>query len=167
MDDSRMPAESGLQALSYGAWRARMLEDGEAAGFGEPLGAFHHAVFREEGDTLLVSFESFPGIQATSESGYPLGEAVADAHGWSHLSLVSRGDTWFRSLDVYGFFDQLNDDGFFDDFDRVLFYGAGPCGYAAAASATGCAQARLEAPEANPPSRAQSSQLIDCPLRNR
>ena len=34
---------------------------------------------------------------------------------------------------VYGFFDQILDDGFFDEFDTIIFYGAGPCGYAATA----------------------------------
>ena len=133
MDDETDPAAGGILTQSYASWRAQMLQEGEEAGFGEPLGALHHAVFREEGDTLLVSFESFPGIQATSETGYPLGEAVAEGQGWSHLSLISRGDTWFRDGEVFTFIDQLNDDGFFDDFDRVIFYGAGPCGYAAAA----------------------------------
>ncbi|MDG1103479.1 MAG: hypothetical protein P8N75_08935 [Ascidiaceihabitans sp.] len=34
---------------------------------------------------------------------------------------------------VYSYFDRLDDDGIFDDFDHVIFYGAGPCEYAAAA----------------------------------
>ena len=54
-------------------------------------------------------------------------------NGWSHLSIISDGDTWFRDPKVYAYFDRLVDDGFFDDFDQVAFYGAGPCGYAAAA----------------------------------
>ena len=47
------------------------------------------------------------------------------ALGWSHLCMVSRGDTWFRDRRVYGFFDRLIDDGFFEDFEQVIFYGAG------------------------------------------
>jgi hypothetical protein len=54
-------------------------------------------------------------------------------HDWSHLCLASDGDTWFRAEEVYAYFDRLIDDGFFDEFDQVLFYGAGPCAYAAAA----------------------------------
>ena len=34
---------------------------------------------------------------------------------------------------VFRYIDRLIDDGFFEDFDQVIFYGAGPCGYAAAA----------------------------------
>jgi hypothetical protein len=58
---------------------------------------------------------------------------MVKAQGWSHLCVISDGDTWFRDNRIYGFFDQLIDDGFFEEFDRVIFYGAGPCGYAAAA----------------------------------
>lgn len=52
---------------------------------------------------------------------------------WSSLSLISEGDTWFRDPAVYRYFDRLVDDRFFEGFDEVLFFGAGPCGYAAAA----------------------------------
>ena len=45
----------------------------------------------------------------------------------------TKGDTWFRDNRVYGYFDRLIADGFFEDFDTVIFYGAGSCGYAAAA----------------------------------
>ena len=39
---------------------------------------------------------------------------------------------WFRYPKVHAYFNRLVDDGFFDDLDKVVFYGAGPCGYAAA-----------------------------------
>ncbi|WP_234990236.1 phosphoadenosine phosphosulfate reductase [Roseivivax lentus] len=132
-----MPTETAwdieLSELDYGAWRARLEEIGEETGFFEPLGARHHALFDERGDTLLVSFESFAGITALDEKARPIALPVAEAEDWSLLSVVSKNDTWFRDGAVFGFFDQLTDDGFFDDFDRVVFYGAGPCGYAAAA----------------------------------
>ena len=51
---------------------------------------------------------------------------------WSVLSLISDGDTWFRDRHIYAYFDRLVDDGFFEDFEKVIFYGAGPSGYAAA-----------------------------------
>jgi hypothetical protein len=62
---------------------------------------------------------------------------------WSHLCLMSRTDTWFRDRAVYAYFDRLTDDGFFDDYDRVVFYGAGPCGYAAAAFSVAAPGARV------------------------
>ena len=136
-DEWRMAQDSSwnieLTGLDYAEWRRNLETIGESVGFFEPLGSKHHALFHEDGDTLLVSFESFPGIGALSDGARPLGLEIAEANGWSLLSLVSRNDTWFRDGEVFGFFDQLTDDGFFDDFERVVFYGAGPCGYAAAA----------------------------------
>ncbi|SEL03190.1 hypothetical protein SAMN05444413_105102 [Roseivivax marinus] len=140
-DDDR--AEDLLD-LAYPDWVAEMKRRGEAHGFYEPLGQRHHAHFLEaEGDTLLVTFETFPGIRALSDTGLPLGQALAETEGWSHLALVSSQDTWFRESRVYGFFDQLNDDGFFDEFDRILFYGAGSCGYAACAFSVAAPGARV------------------------
>jgi len=45
--------------------------------------------------------------------------------------MISDGDTWFRDPQIFNFFDRLIDDGFFEEFDNVVFYGVGPCGYAA------------------------------------
>lgn len=137
-------ATEALLDLDYPEWLAEMEARGEDDGFFERLGSDHHAHFTEtEGGALLVSFESFGTIRALSDSGLPLGREIADAEGWSHLALVSRRDTWFRAEEVFGFFDQLLDDGFFDDFDRVLFYGAGAGGYAACAFSVAAPGARV------------------------
>ena len=85
------------------------------------------------GDTLIVSFESIQGIQSFTPTAEPLGWAFVRQQNWSSLCIAADGDTWFRDGDVIGLFDRLVDDGFFDEFETVLFYGAGPCGYAAAA----------------------------------
>ena len=82
---------------------------------------------------MFVSFETRVGIRAASETGLPLGFDVCEAQGWSHLTLLSLKDNWYRDRHVYGYFDRMVDDGFFEDFDTVVFYGAGMCGYAATA----------------------------------
>ncbi|ETX28310.1 hypothetical protein [Roseivivax isoporae] len=144
MSDAQDQAGEDLLELDYPAWRARMAAIGAEQGFHESLGEAHHAHFVEtEGATLLVSFESFPAIRALSDSGLPLGAEVAEAQGWSHLAVVSARDTWFRAPEIYAFFDQLNDDAFFDEFDTILFYGAGPCGYAACAYSVAAPGARV------------------------
>ncbi|KUF11427.1 hypothetical protein [Pseudoponticoccus marisrubri] len=132
-----------LSRLSRSDWLAELRHIGDASGFSEPLGRHHAAVFVEEGDTLLVSFESMSGIEALSDRNVPLGFDMVAQNGWSSLSVLSHGDTWFREPRVYGFFDQLLDDGFFDEFERVIFYGAGPCGYAAAAYSVAAPGARV------------------------
>lgn len=133
MQDGDDPYTLSLTDLSPAQWLEEMQELGDAWGFFEALGPHHNAAFVEKGDTLLVSFESLPAIQALSDDARPIGFDLAQAHDWSCLTVICNRDTWFRSGEVYGFFDQMTDDGFFDDFEQVIFFGAGPCGYAACA----------------------------------
>jgi len=133
MTDLSKLLETPLNGLKRPAWLGKLQEISEEVGFFEPLGNRHFASFADLNETLVVTFETLQGIQALSEKAHPMGWEVAREHGWSHLALISDGDTWFRDPAVYRMFDQLIDDGFFEEFDRVVFYGAGPCGYAAAA----------------------------------
>jgi len=143
MKDQGPTLDTSLAGLSQQQWLAAVDDIVEDDGYLEQLGRHHNAIFFEEGDTLLVTFESLQGIQALSEQGHPLGWEMVRKHGWSHLCLASSGDTWFRDPAVYGFFDRLIDDGFFDEFENVLFYGSGPCGYAAAAYSVSAPGARV------------------------
>lgn len=131
--DDENGIETSLADLSKAEWKAALIAQADAHGMSQDLGKRHFATFIDKKETLLVTFETIQGIRALSETAQPFGFDMVKAQGWSHLCLISDGDTWFRDDDVYAFFDQLIDDGFFEDFDRVLFYGAGPCGYAAAA----------------------------------
>lgn len=143
MEEAENILERDLSDLAPRAWKAGLAEMVEEYGMFQPLGAHHFATFVDQGNTLLVSFETVAGIQSLSEKAQPIGFDLVRSHGWSHLCLVSDGDTWFRDEDIYGFFDQLIDDGFFDEFDRVLFFGAGPCAYAASAFSVAAPGARV------------------------
>ncbi len=115
-------------------WLCELEEIGEEEGYFSPLGDEHAAVFVDRAqDVLFVSFETLLGVRSISERGMPLGFDVCEQRGWSHLSILATKDSWYRSRFVYGYFDRLVDEGFFEDFDKVVFYGAGMCGYAAAA----------------------------------
>ena len=46
---------------------------------------------------------------------------------------MAHGSTWYRDETVHDFFDRLRDQGFFRQFDRVVFYGTSMGGYAACA----------------------------------
>ena len=133
MLDAPNPLDTPLNGLKKAAWLETFADISKETGFHEQLGSRHVAGFVDEKPILLVTFESIQGIQALSASAQPLGWDVARAMGWSHLCLVSDGDTWFRDASIYAFFDRLIDDGFFEEFEQVVFYGAGPCGYAATA----------------------------------
>ncbi len=116
-------------------WLARLDVLGEERGYFQTVGPRHSAVFTDEGPILLVTFESIAAIRARDPEGVPEGFALADSHGWSHLALIAHHESWFRDPAVYSYFDRLIDEGFFEDFDRVILYGTGMGAYAACAFA--------------------------------
>ncbi|MBM7069594.1 phosphoadenosine phosphosulfate reductase [Actibacterium sp. 188UL27-1] len=115
------------------SWHDMLTKHGDEFGFHQILGRNHGALFTSDDETLLVTFENAQDLRANEENSHPMGLSVAGKQGWSHLCIYSEGDTWFRDEHVFNFFDTLVDEGFFDDFERILFFGAGSCGYAAAA----------------------------------
>ncbi len=133
-------AQPAANPATRSAWFAKIDQLVEESGYLEPLGKHHWAFFTDESPTLIVSFERLDDILETPEQ-MPLGHDLAAAQGWSHLCIIADGPTWYRDKRVYGYFDRLVDEAFFDDFDRVVFMGSGPQGYAAAAfsvAAPGC-----------------------------
>lgn len=114
---------------------------GDAGGFFRRLGPEHMAVFVEHDETIFdddpsVLFVNF--VQKTNKAKNladiaPLAIDLSENLGWSHMTVIADGPTWFRDPAVYAFFDRQVDEAFFEDFDRVVFYGTGMGGYAAAA----------------------------------
>lgn len=133
MHDSGDIFEADLSGLDWQDWLDRAEALAGEDGYCQPLGERHAALLFERKPVLLVTFENFERLEATSDLGQPIGWTMMEALGWSHLCLLSKGETWFRDGRIYGYFDRLIDDGFFDGFEEVIFYGAGACGYAAAA----------------------------------
>ena len=131
------------------SWLAAMERIADEDGYLDPLGPDHRVFFAETGPKLLVCFERAETIRARDDKMPPAWD-YAKANGWSFLCVIAEGETFWRAREVWGYFDRMVDDAFFDDFDQVLFYGAGPAGYAAASymvSAPG-ASALLIAPRA-------------------
>jgi hypothetical protein len=129
--DLDVPVDASA-ATDRDSWLALIDQIGEEEGYFQTVGPNHWAMFVDDSPTLIVSFETVE--QARARQGQmPLAHHIAAAKGWSHLCLISDGQTWFRDPAVYAYFDRLVDDAFFEDFDRVLFYGAGPSAYAACA----------------------------------
>ena len=133
MSDTCLQFEADLSNLDADDWFAEIEEIAEDFGYFEHLGPDHAATFLEAGPRLLVTFEDAATVRKVRPDGMPLGFDFARKDGWSVLTILSHDESWFRSGFVYRFFDQLTDDGFFEGFDRVLFHGVGPRGYAAAA----------------------------------
>ena len=143
MQDLAKTLEVSLAEMSKRDWLTALAELSEENGHFQPLGKKHFSSYIAGSETLLVTFESYDGIQRISPNAHPLGWEVAKVLGWSSLSVMSDGQSWFRDREVYAYFDDLIDDGFFEEFDNVVFYGAGPCGYAAAAYSIAAPGARV------------------------
>ncbi|WP_371171463.1 phosphoadenosine phosphosulfate reductase [Aliiroseovarius sp. 2305UL8-7] len=129
------PAGGGsvdLATVSNEKWLDVIEDLGEERGYFEPLGAKHSAILTDEGSTLVVTFETIEEIRKSTPLHQPRGWDIVRGNGWSNLCVLAHEDTWFRDRAVYGFFDRLIEDGFFEEFEKVIFYGAGMCGYAAA-----------------------------------
>ena len=121
------------RAMTDAAWRRELELEGAQGGFYRPLGADHSALFIAGTPTLVVTFENAATIRQREPDQMPFGLSVAEMRGWSHLCLISHAARWYRDPAVYGFFDEMVDESFFEQFDHVVFFGAGMGGYAAAA----------------------------------
>ncbi len=138
-------AENDLVDLSDKEWLAELSLIGEDKGYFENLGPDHSVLFAEESPRLLVSFMTMKSARTLSDDGLPY--VLSMLPGWSHLIVLCDHETWYRDPCVYGYFDRLVDDGFLEDFDQVVFMGAGSCGYAAAAYSVAAPGARVLAME--------------------
>jgi hypothetical protein len=130
---------TGAAGQTQAEWVSRLAEIGRGHGFFERLGAHQLALFVQEGDTLVVSFDRAARVFTEEADGLPPGFEAVHRREWSLLSILSLGDPWFRAPDLTAFFDRLTAEGFFDSFNQVIFLGFGPanghaaCAYASAA----------------------------------
>lgn len=126
-------------------WRDALRQLGDAEGFYEELGDKHTALHIKRGDTLIVTFENLDHVFEDGEGKMPWGFDFVTKRGWSMLGMMAHDWTWYRDEDVYAFFDRLKSTGFFEGFERVVFYGASMGGYAAAAFSAACPGATVVA----------------------
>ena len=134
MSDASPAITDDLSGLSRVEWLDRVEDIGIEEGDFVPLGRDHSAVFIErDPSVLLVTFEEVDTIRLSSEGGRPLGFAFSERRDWSHLCILAHGETWFRDERLIHYFDGLVDEGFFEGFDRVVFYGSEMGAYGAGA----------------------------------
>ena len=106
------------------------MDSEQLADFAYRLNADTHVEFQRRGLKLLVDFAGSVTAPSGGGSRAPLAD-LSDALGWSRLTLTSTGDAFFRAEEIVTFFDALVDGTLLDQFDNVLFFGAGPSGHAA------------------------------------
>ena len=126
------------------AWARHMARIGADHGFFHRLGRRHAALYVQEGETLVLSFDRADALWDQGDTALPLGFDLVQAREWSLLSLMSFGRTWFRETEVEVFLTTLTETGFFAGFDQVLIVAHGPqCTHAAARMAAQIPGARV------------------------
>lgn len=114
-------------------WKQRLAEIGAKEGFYEELGDEHSALFVKHGKTLIVTFDNLDLVDKSDKDRMPWGFHFAESRNWSVLGIMAEGWTWYRDKSVFDFFDRMQKEGFFKQFDKVVFYGASMGAYAACA----------------------------------
>jgi pimeloyl-ACP methyl ester carboxylesterase len=118
------------------AWRDTLLAAAHEKGFFEDVGDMHKAIFipaeGESADTLVVVFDNLDDVRQKTDR-LPWAVDFISSQGWSSLGFMAHGPTWYRDAAVLDYFDRLRDEGFFNQFKRVVFYGTSMGGYAACA----------------------------------
>ncbi|MEM1374442.1 MAG: phosphoadenosine phosphosulfate reductase [Pseudomonadota bacterium] len=130
---SKDQALPDLSELSRAEWGASLRTLVEARGDYIELDADHHVLQLGDGDRLLVTFESAHDIRNDQDDALPYGLKMAEKLNVSVIVVMCMTPTWFRADTMYDFFDMLTDEGVFEGFEHVCFFGAGLGGYAAAA----------------------------------
>ncbi|MEM9798234.1 MAG: phosphoadenosine phosphosulfate reductase [Pseudomonadota bacterium] len=123
------------------SWDRKLAEIGAEKGFYEAVGDEHKALFVQGSSTLVVTFDNLDDARQDETGRLPWGSDFAVSNGWSSLGIMAHGWTWFRTQEMDAFFDRLKAEGFFDRFERVVFYGVSMGGFGATAfarAAPGC-----------------------------
>lgn len=143
MKDVMTDFEPALAGLGLDDWLDRIEEFATEHGRFEDIGADHAAALIDAGSSLIVTFESYPEICQHGQDREPRAFSLVRRNGWSCLTILSEGPSWFRDPALYEYFDALQDDGFFDRFENILFFGTHAGGYAAAAYSVAAPGARV------------------------
>ena len=114
-------------------WSKQLSQVGEERGFFSQLGDEHAALYAEGNGSLVVTFDNLDDARQGGEGRLPWGTEFVTAQGWSSLGLMAHGWTWYRDPHIYKFFEKLAKEKFFENFDKVVFYGTSMGGYAATA----------------------------------
>ncbi|MGB8622595.1 MAG: hypothetical protein WCD16_07240 [Paracoccaceae bacterium] len=126
------PAPPAQDKEADSSWSALARQLAGPDGFYHDNGS-HSFLYIPRGGTLVVTFDNLDIVMNKRDDRRPWGFDFIARQGWSMLGVMANGWTWYRDPWVSDQFDALAEKGFFDRFERVVFYGASMGGYAAAA----------------------------------
>lgn len=127
--------EPKAPATSAEAWAAVAEELVGPHGFHRQNNRHAFTFIPRSDKTLVVTFDNLDIAMERRAERRPWGFSFIEKQGWSMLGVMAAGWTWYRDPWVSDQFDRLSQEGFFDRFERVVFYGASMGGYGALAFA--------------------------------
>lgn len=114
-------------------WFEELRPGGQGEGFLQ-RGLRHSLLFvRRPVKRLLVTFDNLSNVGDTSPEREPWAFKFAQDRSISHLGVLAHGASWFRDPDLIAQFEKLKNEGFFDDYERVIFAGVSMGGFASIA----------------------------------
>ena len=141
MPPDRARAGREVEIEPIDAWRKRA-ERECPEGVSTRLDDRHLSILRVRKSRMLVTFDRLSDASTDGWNG-GLGVRTAARLGWTHLQILSEGETWFRGDAVRSYVEELAQDELFDGFDNVVFAGAFDGAHAAAAFSVAAPGARL------------------------
>lgn len=114
-------------------WLNDLLSTKHRKGFfiADDLFALQHT--HRSGQVLYVSFDNLASVRADSKARDPWGYGFAAKSEWSSLGVLCYRPNWFRIPRLHDEFSRLADQGFFDQYRKVVFTGTSMGAYAACA----------------------------------
>ncbi len=112
-------------------WFVEIYPGGDGIGFLQKLERhsvlFHH----RDPACLVVSFDNIANANDLSFAREPWGWKFFRDAGWSHMGVFARTKAWFRDPEIIDYLQAKAQEGFFAQFDRVVFAGASMGGFGA------------------------------------
>nr|WP_321253530.1 hypothetical protein [uncultured Ruegeria sp.] len=114
-------------------WFVELYPGGEGRGFLQKLERHAFLFHHRSTSRLIVSFDNIANANDLSFAREPWGWKFFRDEGWSHLGVFARTKAWYRDTEIISYLEGKAREGFFAQFDQVVFAGASMGGYGALA----------------------------------
>lgn len=112
-------------------WFVELYPGGDGAGFLQKLER-HSVLFHQRSAAkLVVSFDNIANANDLSFAREPWGWKFFRDEGRSHMGVFARTKAWYRDPEIISYFQNCAAEGFFEQFDHVVFAGASMGGFGA------------------------------------
>ncbi|SMO47799.1 hypothetical protein [Ruegeria faecimaris] len=112
-------------------WFVELYPGGDGTGFLQKLNRHSVLFHQRSASRLVVSFDNIANANDLSFSREPWGWKFFRDEGWSHMGIFARTKAWYRDPEIISYFQAQADQGFFAQFDQVVFAGASMGGFGA------------------------------------